>query len=51
MRHPVVHEPVRCVVQHEAGRWSEMQEVRVRVNGTVTLAHSTLALVVHPVHH
>lgn len=47
----VVHEPVRVVVHHEAGRWSEMQEVWVRVHGTVTLAHSALALVVHLVHH
>ena len=47
----VVHEPVRVVVHHEAGRWSEMHEVWVRVHGTVTLAHSALALVVHLVHH
>ena len=47
----MVHEPVRVVVHHEAGRWSEMHEVRVRVHGTVTLAHSALALVVHLVHH
>ena len=54
VRHPVVsvvHEPVRVVVHHEAGRWSEMHEVWVRVHGTVTLAHSALALVVHLVHH
>ena len=50
MRSTVVHKAVRVVI-HEAGRWSEVHEVRLSVHGTVSLRHAALTLGVHLIHH